>query len=373
MPQGEVLLRHRDLRALPAHRPALRALRQDVLPDARALDRLGRGAAALAHHAPTATTTSRPASSSWRSARPRRAKLPGIPGIDDVRGPLASTPAAGTTTTPAATRPAGMTGLADKRVAIIGTGATAIQCVPRVGAVRRAPLRVPAHAVVGRLARQQADRSRVVGVAGARLAARAAGELRRRSPPGQPVEVDLVDDGWTDIFRNVVSSPRRAPTGRRAEEERSRVVELADFRQDEPDPPARRRDGRGPGTAEALKPWYRQMCKRPTFNDEFLPCFNRDNVTLVDVSEAKGVERITPTGVVANGEEYEVDCIIYASGFEISSDVPAPPRHRGQRPRRAVAVRPLGRRAEDAARLLHPRLPELVLHRRLAERASAST
>jgi cyclohexanone monooxygenase len=69
--------------------------------------------------------------------------------------------------------------------------------------------------------------------------------------------------------------------------------------------------------AEALKPWYRQFCKRPTFNDEFLPTFNRPNVTLVDVSEAKGVERITKTGVVANGVEYPVDCIIYASGFEV--------------------------------------------------------
>jgi cyclohexanone monooxygenase len=72
-------------------------------------------------------------------------------------------------------------------------------------------------------------------------------------------------------------------------------------------------------TAEALKPYYRQFCKRPTFNDEYLPCFNRDNVTLVDVSESKGVDRITKKGVVANGREYEVDCIIYASGFEITT------------------------------------------------------
>jgi cyclohexanone monooxygenase len=74
-----------------------------------------------------------------------------------------------------------------------------------------------------------------------------------------------------------------------------------------------------PATAEALKPWYRQFCKRPTFNDEYLPTFNRPNVTLVDVSAAKGVEKITPKGVVANGQECEVDCIIYASGFEIST------------------------------------------------------
>ena len=74
-----------------------------------------------------------------------------------------------------------------------------------------------------------------------------------------------------------------------------------------------------PATADALKPWYRQFCKRPTFNDEYLPTFNRPNVTLVDVSEAQGVERITKDGVVANGVEYPVDCIIYASGFEITT------------------------------------------------------
>jgi len=72
--------------------------------------------------------------------------------------------------------------------------------------------------------------------------------------------------------------------------------------------------------AEALKPWYRVMCKRPTFNDEYLPCFNEPNVTLVDVSESRGVERITPKGVLAGGFEYEVDLIVYATGFEISAE-----------------------------------------------------
>jgi len=71
--------------------------------------------------------------------------------------------------------------------------------------------------------------------------------------------------------------------------------------------------------AEALKPWYRQFCKRPTFNDEYLATFSRDNVHLVDVSSSKGVEEITANAVVANGESYEVDCIIYATGFEITT------------------------------------------------------
>jgi cyclohexanone monooxygenase len=74
-----------------------------------------------------------------------------------------------------------------------------------------------------------------------------------------------------------------------------------------------------PAAAENLKPWYRQFCKRPTFNDEYLKTFNRPNVELVDVSDAKGVERVSSQGVVANGVEYEVDCIIYATGFEITT------------------------------------------------------
>ena len=76
-----------------------------------------------------------------------------------------------------------------------------------------------------------------------------------------------------------------------------------------------------PSTAEALKPWYRVMCKRPTFNDEYLVAFNHDNTTLVDVSETKGRERIVAEGVVANGRVYEVDCIVLASRFETTSDI----------------------------------------------------
>ena len=71
-------------------------------------------------------------------------------------------------------------------------------------------------------------------------------------------------------------------------------------------------------TAEALKPYYRQFCKRPCFNDDYLPTFNRPNVTLVD-TKGKGVDRITETGVVVDGREYEVDCLIFATGFEVGT------------------------------------------------------
>ena len=70
-----------------------------------------------------------------------------------------------------------------------------------------------------------------------------------------------------------------------------------------------------PSTAAALQPWYRQFCKRPCFHDSYLPAFNSSNVTLVD-TDGQGVERITPNGVVANGVEHEVDCIVFSTGFE---------------------------------------------------------
>jgi cation diffusion facilitator CzcD-associated flavoprotein CzcO len=74
-----------------------------------------------------------------------------------------------------------------------------------------------------------------------------------------------------------------------------------------------------PETAEKLKPWYGKMCKRVCFHDEYLPTFNRPNVHLVDTA-GKGVERITATGAVVDGVEYPLDCLIYASGFEIMTD-----------------------------------------------------
>ena len=76
-----------------------------------------------------------------------------------------------------------------------------------------------------------------------------------------------------------------------------------------------------PEDVQALKPWYRYQCKRPLSSDEYYPMFNRPNVELIDVSSTKGVERMTENGFVANGKEYEVDCMIFASGFEVTSDL----------------------------------------------------
>ena len=245
-----------------------------------------------------------------------RAKLPGIPGIDSFEGHSFHTSrwdyayTGGDTT-------GNLDKLADKTVAIIGTGATAIQCIPALGrhakqlyVFQRTPSSVdtrgntptdPDWAASLTPGWQRARRHNFADII-----------------EGRPFEHDLVNDNWTSIFREVQSFViRNAKT--MGPQAAAAHAEVADFRK--MNAIRQRVDDTvtDPATAEKLKPWYRQFCKRPTFNDEYLPTFNRPNVELVDVSESKGVERITPRGIVANGREYPVDCIIYASGFEITT------------------------------------------------------
>lgn len=245
-----------------------------------------------------------------------RAKLPGIPGIESFEGHSFHTSrwdygyTGGDTT-------GNLWKLEDKTVAIIGTGATAIQCIPALGrharqlyVFQRTPSSVdtrgnkptdPEWAQSLEPGWQRARRHNFADII-----------------EGRPFEHDLVNDNWTSIFREVQSFViRNAKT--MGPEAAIRHAEVADFRKMNRIRQRVDEVVKDPATAEKLKPWYRQFCKRPTFNDEFLPTFNRPNVTLVDVSESKGVERITPKGLVANGREYEVDCIIYASGFEITT------------------------------------------------------
>jgi cation diffusion facilitator CzcD-associated flavoprotein CzcO len=71
-----------------------------------------------------------------------------------------------------------------------------------------------------------------------------------------------------------------------------------------------------PVTAEALKPWYMFMCKRPCFHNEYLPSFNLPSVHLVD-THGKGITEINEQGPVFDGQTYGVDLLIYATGFEV--------------------------------------------------------
>lgn len=133
---------------------------------------------------------------------------------------------------------------------------------------------------------------------------------------------DLVNDGWTHIFRSL------APSGEMVKKfnsgsDAARNVQLA---WEEADNMTMERIRRrvdsivhDPEKAKSLKAWYRRFCKRPCFHDVYLDIFNRNNVTLVD-TDGRGVERITENGIVANGEEIELDCIVYATGFEYGTD-----------------------------------------------------
>lgn len=246
-----------------------------------------------------------------------RPKLPGIAGIDTFQGHMFHTSRWDYAYTGGAPGER-MNRLADRRVAVIGSGASAVQCVPRLA-------HDAAQVTVFQRTPSSIDWRRNRPTDPHWWASLKPGWQRERREnfnalaSGRVVEVDLVDDGWTDIFRSI-SSPKGADRPR-TKEERDRIVELTDHLKMEQLRGRIDATVRDPATAEALKPWYRVMCKRPTFNDEYLECFNRPNVTLVDVSDTQGVERITPTGISTGGRDYDVDCIVFASGFETSSDV----------------------------------------------------
>ena len=130
---------------------------------------------------------------------------------------------------------------------------------------------------------------------------------------------DLVADGWTDITKILTGLVLNDPEAAASPEALAETFEMADFVNMEKIRSRVDEIVTDPKTAKALKPYYRQFCKRPCFHDEYLQTFNRENVTLVDTN-GQGVERITEKGVVVDGVEYELDCLILASGFEVGTD-----------------------------------------------------
>ena len=135
---------------------------------------------------------------------------------------------------------------------------------------------------------------------------------------GGIVEEDLVMDGWTEIIRNLISMANYRGKDTNWDDV-PRLMELADFKKMEQIRSRVDEIVEDPATADALKPYYRQFCKRPCFHDAYLQTFNRPNVKLID-TDGKGVEEVTHNAVVANGRAYEVDCIIFATGFEVGTE-----------------------------------------------------
>ncbi len=245
-----------------------------------------------------------------------RPKLPGIAGIDSFAGHTFHTSRWDYGYTGGDTN-GNLHKLADKRVAVIGTGATAVQCVPHLAKHAK-------HLYVFQRTPSSIDERGNRPTDPEWVNTLGPGWQKKRMEnfnvlvSGGNQEVDLVNDGWTDIIRNLGGLLIGKKDSEKSPAEMMRLMEIADFKkmnQIRARVDAIVKDKR---TAESLKPWYRQFCKRPTFNDEYLPAFNRTNVTLVDTL-GRGVDRVTAKGLVFDGVEYEADCIIFATGFEVGT------------------------------------------------------
>ena len=245
-----------------------------------------------------------------------RPKLPAIKGISDFKGHTFHTSRWDYAYTGGGPE-GGLDKLSDKRVGVIGTGATAVQCVPHLGAGAKELFvfqRTPSSIDVRD--NRPTDPEWAAGLKPGWQKARM--ENFNTLTSGGIVEEDLIQDGWTEIIRNLISMANYRGKGLQRSEI-AEMMELADFQKME-QVRARAQDiVNDPAIAESLKPYYRQFCKRPCFHDDYLPTFNRDNVHLID-TDGKGIDEITERGIIANGELVELDCIIFATGFEVGTD-----------------------------------------------------
>lgn len=249
-----------------------------------------------------------------------RPKLPGIPGINSFKGHTFHTSRWDYNYTGGDSH-GGLVNLKDKKVGIIGTGATAVQCIPHLGewagelkVFQRTPSSVDVRN--NRTTDPEWAESLESGWQYERM------DNFNMLVSGGDQEEDLVADGWTDIFRNLTGIAAKEASrkiGRRLTgKEKGLLMQMADYQKmnsvrDRVDTIVEDKE-----TADLLKPWYRQFCKRPCFHDEYLPTYNRENVHLID-TQGKGVEAITEKGVVVDGVEHELDCLIFATGFEVGT------------------------------------------------------
>jgi len=245
-----------------------------------------------------------------------RPKLPGIKGISDFKGHTFHTSRWDYGYTGGGPD-GGLDKLADKRVGVIGTGATAVQCVPHLGVGAKELFvfqRTPSSIDVrdNRPTDPEWAAELKPGWQKERM------ENFNTLTSGGIVEEDLIQDGWTEIIRNLISMANYRGKGLQRSEI-AEMIELADFQKMEQVRARAQEIVNDPDVAESLKPYYRQFCKRPCFHDDYLPTFNRDNVHLID-TDGKGIDEISERGIVANGKLVELDCIIFATGFEVGTD-----------------------------------------------------
>ncbi|MFJ8476765.1 neopentalenolactone/pentalenolactone D synthase [Kitasatospora sp. NPDC094011] len=247
-----------------------------------------------------------------------RLKLPSVPGLESFGGHTFHAGRWDYAYT-GGNSSGGLTELRNKRVGIVGTGATAVQVIPHLA-------EWSAHLYVFQRT------PTAVGVRGNRptppgwAAGLEPGWQQRRMDnfhaltSGVPQDVDLVQDGWTETTAKLAailpkSGTQVDPQELAAAAERADFLKMEELR-DRIDTTVLDQD-----VAAALKPYYRLFCKRPCFHDGYLDSYNWPNVSLVD-TQGQGLDRITRIGVVAQGQEYPVDCLIFASGYESEFAVP---------------------------------------------------
>ncbi|MFN4025233.1 MAG: flavin-containing monooxygenase [Hyphomonas sp.] len=246
-----------------------------------------------------------------------RPKLPGIPGVESFKGHSFHTSRWDYDYTGGGPE-GGLDRIGDKVIGIIGTGATAVQCVPHLAAGAKHLFvfqRTPSSIDVRGDRPTDADWAKSLEP----------GWQRRRMEnfntlvSGGYEPEDLVNDGWTDIIRNILFIASKGDKQGLSPERLAELAELADFKKMEQVRARVDEVIRDPEVAAKLKPWYRQFCKRPCFHDAYLAAFNRPNVTLVDTN-GQGVDRITEDSVIVDGKACRIDCLVYATGFEVGTD-----------------------------------------------------
>jgi pentalenolactone D synthase len=242
-----------------------------------------------------------------------RPKLPRLPGLAEFRGKVFHSNLWDYEYTGGGPGPdgGGLPNLHDKRVGLVGTGASGLQIVTPVAKAaqhlyvfQRTPVVVlprgnrPTDEAWAKSLKPGWHRERV----------------ERFNRRGNAIldEPDLTEDGWTEVVFPVMAKHGAGLFGDDAARKEAELFDLAQMDS------VRRRVSelvKDPDTAAKLMPYFRMLCKRPSFHDEYLQSFNRPNVTLVD-TEGAGLEKVTANAVVVRGQSYEVDCLIMATGFD---------------------------------------------------------
>ncbi|MFC9993866.1 flavin-containing monooxygenase [Nocardia sp. NPDC127526] len=185
--------------------------------------------------------------------------------------------------------------LTGKRVAVIGTGATAVQVVPAIAPeVRRLTVfqRTPIWCV------PKPDRA----ISGTEQA------VYRRLPAAQRAMRYLQASVTETVMVGIRLYYKRIPWANHAVER----ICLAHLKRQVPDPALR----------ERLTPRYGFWCKRPTYSNDYWRTFTRDNVGLV----TDPIARVTRTGIrTTDGRLHKIDVLILATGFKVFEIGNTPP------------------------------------------------